>query len=497
MKLSMAIIEHWLRRYHPVSTISSDEPGISGIRLFSYEKTPDPQYLYVGRNRDFFENSQSDEVLLVHQKDVISLNTQELEDVFDSLMDAYVFYENWEQNMLSAFQQKNPEQIIIDSCKDIFGPMFFTTMSLQVTAFSRQYPVGSINRNWDDFWERGALSLSSLSRMQSGRYLKYLNHKWDCKCFYEEQVEKYPYSMMISQENSAQKLTGQLTIIGAEPFQTYHRHLAIFLKRALCMVANHEETADCGTVAQSLLLDFIQGEKNDHESCNTFYQMMGWKPEQACVIVILKHRTIAPITYAYHLKYLRRCFPNVLFCTSSTMPEHMDEEIVCCIPLETLKKKDANNRFGLEYPDIFFETAKRQGLVHYVSYPFPGIQNAAGQYAQAKTCLKHGKTSYYDCALQDLADLSSSSECRRLAIHPAIRRILQYDREKKTSFYHMLCTYLRCERNRVLTSEKLFLHKNTLVYRIEKTEKLFCLDLDDPYEREYLLLSFRCLESLM
>ena len=45
----MDIIEQWIQKYEPVSTIVSDELTIAGIRLFSYEKTPDPDYLYIGR----------------------------------------------------------------------------------------------------------------------------------------------------------------------------------------------------------------------------------------------------------------------------------------------------------------------------------------------------------------------------------------------------------------------------------------------------------------
>lgn len=52
MKLSMFIVEHWIREYHPVSIIKSKEPTISGIRLFSYEKIQDSNYFYVGRNSD-------------------------------------------------------------------------------------------------------------------------------------------------------------------------------------------------------------------------------------------------------------------------------------------------------------------------------------------------------------------------------------------------------------------------------------------------------------
>lgn len=78
MKLSMHIIEHWIQRYHPVSTIVSNDLTIAGIRLFSYEKTPDRNYLYIGRTSDFVKRSQVQEVLLVHREDVISLRTQEL-----------------------------------------------------------------------------------------------------------------------------------------------------------------------------------------------------------------------------------------------------------------------------------------------------------------------------------------------------------------------------------------------------------------------------------
>ncbi len=496
MKLSMAIIEHWIRQYHPISTMISDEPDISAVRLFTYAKAPNPNYLYVGRNKDFFENSQSDEVLLVHKKDVISLSTHELEDVFDSLLDAFAFYQNWEQEMLSAFQKENPEQVIIDSCKDIFGPMFFTTTSLQITAFSKQYPVGSINQNWNDFWNLGTLSLASLMNMQSGQFLEKLSGTWECETFYESNVETYPYSMMISQENSAHRLTGQLTIISHKPFQQYHRHMAVYLKRALCLVANHEEIIDHGSVAQSLMQDFLQGKRHDASSFHTFYQMQGWDPEQYCMISILKQENATPATYGYYLKTLRQYLPNGLFYINSSLNERQEGEIVCCLSMEPIDEEGQGGRFGVETPDALFQIAEVLKLDCYCSYPLTGIQNAAVQYAQASTCLARGKREYYECALEDLADLNGRPEHRCLALHPALHRILDYDRRKNTSLYHMLKTYLRCERNRVLTAQELFMHKNTLVYRIGKVSSLFSLDLDDAYEREYLLVSFRCLETM-
>ena len=492
MKLSMDIIEHWISRYEPVSTIVSDELTIAGIRLFSYEKTPDPDYLYIGRTGDFFQRSQAKEVLLVHRKDVISLRTEELEDVFDMVMDAFVYYQKWEQTMLAAFQQENPEQVIIDACRDIFGPMFFTDTSLQVTAFSRQYPRGSINRNWDDFWDIGTLSVDSLVKMQDGEYMEKLPQKWDCEIFYEEYAEKYPWSMMISQENSEHQLTGQLTIISQQKFRKYQRHLAQILKQALCLIAGHDSGKQQGTVAQSLFRDFLQGKHLDENGFRTFYQMQGWEPSQPGVVAILEKKDAGGRNYGYQMWALCSYFPEIVFCQDADSGQG---NIICGIPVKEQKLTESGNRYGVELPERFADMLKRLGFQIHCSYPFTGIRNMSIQYRQAKKAQEKGVREYYDCALSDLTALYRDSLLRRLAIHPALERLREYDSRKSTDFYHILRVYLQCERNRVLTAKMLFVHKNTLVYRLKKIVEMFGLDLDSAYEREYLAVSFLVMEN--
>jgi hypothetical protein len=222
--------------------------------------------------------------------------------------------------------------------------------------------------------------------------------------------------------------------------------------------------------------------------------MQGWKPEQYCMVIILKMSQPSLAACLYQIKILREYFPNILFCTSSTLSEEREEEIVCCVPLERLKKEIPGNRFGTEIPEGLFQMAEKLELKYFCSYPLTGIEQLAEQYHQAQTCQQQGKTWYYDCALSDLADFNSSRLTRRLALHPALKRLLQYDQQKHSSFYEMVKMYLRCERDRGLTAKNLYLHKNTLVYRLGKAAELFSLDLDAPYEREYLLLSFRCMD---
>ena len=54
-----------------------------------------------------------------------------------------------------------------------------------------------------------------------------------------------------------------------------------------------------------------------------------------------------------------------------------------------------------------------------------------------------------------------------------------------------LLTYLENERQLLPASEHLFIHKNTLLYRINRLKQEYSLRLDDPNERLRILLSIK------
>lgn len=67
----------------------------------------------------------------------------------------------------------------------------------------------------------------------------------------------------------------------------------------------------------------------------------------------------------------------------------------------------------------------------------------------------------------------------RAFIHPMLRRLQEYDQAHSTALLHTLCVYLLQEQNLHATARQLFIHRNTLVYRLQ-------LDLDDAAVRNVL-----------
>ncbi len=68
-------------------------------------------------------------------------------------------------------------------------------------------------------------------------------------------------------------------------------------------------------------------------------------------------------------------------------------------------------------------------------------------------------------------------------------KIKQYDETNKTSYNETIYEYLMNGSNLADTARTLFLHKNTVAYRLSKAKLLFNVDLDNTYTKVLLLLS--------
>ena len=75
------------------------------------------------------------------------------------------------------------------------------------------------------------------------------------------------------------------------------------------------------------------------------------------------------------------------------------------------------------------------------------------------------------------------------ACHPDILKLKNLDTNTVSDYISLLRCYLDNERNMSSTAKSLYMHRNTLVYRLEKLNSILTADLDDAYERNYLRLS--------
>ena len=102
---------------------------------------------------------------------------------------------------------------------------------------------------------------------------------------------------------------------------------------------------------------------------------------------------------------------------------------------------------------------------------------------------------FSDCALDMALGSLQPPLLPRHLVAPELRVLMEYDAQKGTQYFDTLRVYLLEERDIPRASEKLIIHRTTLLYRLKKIEQLISLNLEDPWYRLNLMLSLRILES--
>ena len=127
-----------------------------------------------------------------------------------------------------------------------------------------------------------------------------------------------------------------------------------------------------------------------------------------------------------------------------------------------------------------------------------GLADLHDSYRQAVAALELAESDdqlhlYEDYAVKHILSFCSP-ENGRLLSHPSLVRLKDFDNENGTRLSETLRTFLENERSLAGTSRALHIHRNTLLYRINKIAAILDVDLDDPNTRLHFLLSERLLK---
>lgn len=107
---------------------------------------------------------------------------------------------------------------------------------------------------------------------------------------------------------------------------------------------------------------------------------------------------------------------------------------------------------------------------------------------------------YEDYSMYQIVEMAAEAAQHRLnsrnlahLCNNALISLLLYDKKNGTNLVEVLHTYLLNERNATETAKLLYLHRNTMLYKIRKIEEVLGESLDDPILRQRLLFSYQVL----
>lgn len=142
--------------------------------------------------------------------------------------------------------------------------------------------------------------------------------------------------------------------------------------------------------------------------------------------------------------------------------------------------------------------AENENIKIGISYPFSDIKNLHNQYEQSFKALTLGKLFkptenvylYENYLAYDLISRADSKNSLINLLHPSLSVLKTYDKKNKTQLFKTLKSYVNNDYIMKTTAAELFIHRNTLSYRINKIIELSSLNFQDHDTKFLLKLSF-------
>ncbi len=140
-----------------------------------------------------------------------------------------------------------------------------------------------------------------------------------------------------------------------------------------------------------------------------------------------------------------------------------------------------------------------------VSIRFRELKDIRQAYFQAESALRLGKMLgtednrgqekqifwYSDYYVYHILDAAHERIPELDLLNALYKEIVQYDAAHHTDYRHILLTYLHHGRNYTDAAKELHMHRNNVIYHIQRMSELFQMNLDDPELRMQILLSER------
>ncbi len=270
----------------------------------------------------------------------------------------------------------------------------------------------------------------------------------------------------------------------------------IEITRLLCDVVSSEMQKNknfenfSGVMYEYLITDLLDEKFDNRKIVKERVKSLQWDQPQDFYLITADIPK-SDITF-YHVEYLKRTVESFLpYCK----PIYYDENL--CVLLN-LKKPQELDSIKSSLAKLFKENNLTAGM----SLRFADIMDIKKYYEQSKNALRVGRVlkrhdylyDYDELYIYELLTLAGDKSNLEDFCHPGLFKILAYDKANGTDYYNTLHTYLIHGKNKIRTAEALYVHRNTMVHRINKISEITGMNLEDGEDCYKLFLSYKIME---
>ena len=477
MKLSMSMIESRLVAYEVESDILEDARTIRGMRFISEQHTEfSRDYIYIGQATYFLEDPHyANAFILASGRNSIVCWAPDYEALLNDVLGSFDFYNEAEQRLLVAASHHASLQEMMDVVEELH-PDPFVVFGIDGTVLASINPeLLDSSRLRENIMVRKNLGADGIS----GYFV-------DQAGIVHHDLSSTPLSMSDDEGNVA---VSMYLYIDEEPIgftmhfpssrkndtlaQAIDAILAVYLAQA-------EEFTSAHSPHQSqrlALADLMSGGHATEEALERLAATVGGTTELVVVSVaslVIQNRT-QRLLLANEMEGAR----------VPCMACELDDAVHFLVAIENAEALVAQ----------IAEQFNSKSLALGVSMPVAGYDRVQSAYRQAvfarDSSSSAGIRYCRDLALPFLIGVLQKEPVARDLIHPALGTLESYDDQNDTDLLKTLRLFVETGCSQSETAQKLYVHLNTLKYRLKRIGELTGIDFKDRNALFHIELSFR------
>lgn len=478
VKLSMWNIYNELKIFEPEVHIAKNSPMILKSARLVYATDcvlikSDGKNSIISWNDDYIrlQNVSSSEALEL------------IQNIFDHMSE-------WNSSMFKSISEHN-FQDMVDICHDVFNnPIILFDNDHKILGISSQYGPDDVDDEWHYLKNCHSASFNALNIYNQNQTAPNPAKAVITTPFANSGIEFKNLAIDLTYNNQC---IGHISVVNKNrAINTGDIQMINFIADMLKpTLFNHEQQLE---ISMPYTTKLINGVALSTEDIDQLHDIYGWQKEHSYQVYLLyfnkdeknsptsSNSILQQIIYSLHKIFPRDqyiSFNNyIIFLSNNSLTNckiHQNS-IYDIVKYNYMHASCSLSLYGIEFVPQLVEQAKFAKNLGELSSPDELIHP------------------FYNYALDYLITSPYNSKSHTMACHPDLFFLHPQADHGSRMLYETLHTYLVNERSTKKTIEKLFIHKNTLNYRLHKLEEFLQCDLDDEYTRKYLLISFSVLE---
>lgn len=409
-------------------------------------------------------------------------------EIFNRIITIFDRWGRLRDDLSALVEHKQPVQALLDRCSQELGnPVYLHNHQYELLAGSEQLPITRP--------ERMAQMIRSLNSDPNYKNLKNAEGFFSIPASFTE----YPflcYNVWSDKKHYDYRilLAGIRRPLTSADESVFHI-LCGYIQRAMLLPAEQKRLFPGSADAQQLREIFTEALRRsppDYLQLERDLAPYSWLPEhRLCVLAVQYPQADAELHTTTLLRHqLEQRFPFSVTVVSGG-------RILLIINLS----RNGQTIEQLMHSAVYF--LRDNFLKVGVSNPVPQLHQLESCCIQARIALEYilsgnsyaWRIHFRDVALNYLLSNCSGELSPREVCSQKLLQLRQYDAEHNTELYQTLRCYIECHFNALEATRKLFIHRSTFLYRLERAKSLFLIDLDDPDELLHIMISIRLLDQ--